>query len=165
MACNQIKEIGDQMKRIGRKIFYEVATGNVLVDTGERRGFVKETTVEQDVMAYKELYSRVRDSFSVIELPFGAYAQDFTECDGYRINIETNQLEFSYPGLNNPEEPTEPVYQKSLGEEVEDLKTENELLKASVLEMTTYAAEQDSRLVTQEQAMLELTTLIAGGNV
>lgn len=134
MVCNQIKEIGDQMKRIGRKIFYEIATGNVLIDTGERQGFVKETTVDQDVMAYKELYSRVRESFSVIELPFGAYVKDFAECDGYRINIETKQLEFSYPDPNNPE-PTEPVFQKPLSEEVQELKVAQAVTDSTLLEL------------------------------
>ncbi|WP_342441729.1 hypothetical protein MHB65_22040 [Lysinibacillus sp. FSL K6-0075] len=121
--------------QIGRKIYYEIATGNILVDTGERQGGVRPTTVDQDVMAYKELYSRVRDSFSVIELPFGAYAQDFAECDGYRINIETNQLEFSYSGPNNPEEPTEPVYQKPLSEEVQELKVAQAATDSTLLEL------------------------------
>lgn len=152
------------MKQIGRRIYYDFSTGNVIVDTGERQGSVRPTTVDQDILAYSVLSERNRDSFDVLEFPFGAYAQDFAVSNDYRVNPETKQIEFSYPDPNG-EEPEEPVYQKSLSEELEDLKTENELLKASVLEMTTYTAEQDSRLATQEQAMLELTTLIAGGNV
>ncbi len=54
---------------------------------------------------------------------------------------------------------------KRLLEENKKLKQDNALLQASVLEMTTYAALQDERLVTQEQALLELSTLVAGGNV
>lgn len=150
--------------KIGRRIYYDLSTGNVLLNTGERQGGVRPTTVEEDIQVYSVLSERNRDSFDVIELPFGAYSQDFAVSNDYRVNPETKQIEFRYPDPNG-EEPTEPVYQKSLSKELEDLKTENELLKASVLEMTTYAAEQDSRLATQEQAMLELTTLIAGGNV
>lgn len=150
--------------KIGRRIYYELSTGNVLLNTGERQGGVKPTTVEQDVIAYSVLSERNRDSFDVLELAYGQYAQDFAVSNDYRVNPETKQIEFRYPDPNG-EEPVEPVHQKPLSEEVQELKIENELLKASVLEMTTYAAEQDSRLATQEQAMLELTTLIAGGNV
>lgn len=121
--------------KIGRRIYYEIATGNVFLDTGEKEGSVRQTTVEQDVMAYKELHSRVMESFSVIELPFGAYAKDFAECDGYRINTETNQLEFSYPGPNNPEEPTEPIFQKPLSEEVQELKVAQAATDSTLLEL------------------------------
>lgn len=106
--------------KIGRRIYYDVATGNVIVDTGERQGFVKPTTVEQDIQAYKALSERNRETFDYIELEYGAYAQDFAECNGYRVNPETKQLEFSYPDPNEPDAP--PVYQKPLSEEVEETK-------------------------------------------
>lgn len=49
-------------------------------------------------------------------------------------------------------------------EEFNKIKEENQQLQQSVLEMTTYSASQDERLASQEQALLELTTLVAGGN-
>ncbi len=49
-------------------------------------------------------------------------------------------------------------------EEFNRIKEENQQLQQSVLEMTTYSASQDERLATQEQGLLELTTLVAGGN-
>lgn len=48
--------------------------------------------------------------------------------------------------------------------EMEILKEENERLKVSIYEMTTYAASQDEQITRQNQAILELTTLITGGN-
>lgn len=113
---------------VGRKIYYELLTGNIIIDTGERQGYVRPTTPEQDIMTYKELYSRVRESFSVVELPFGAYAQDFAECSGYSVNPETKTLMFSYPNPSNLE-PTEPVYETPLSEKVSSLEQENQLLK------------------------------------
>lgn len=107
--------------KIGRRIYYDVATGNVIVDTGERQGFVKPTTVEQDIQAYKALSERNRETFDYIELEYGQYAQDFAECNGYRVNPETKQLEFSYPDPNEPE-PQEPVFQKPLSEEIAETK-------------------------------------------
>ncbi|WP_346234487.1 hypothetical protein MKY04_12535 [Lysinibacillus telephonicus] len=53
---------------------------------------------------------------------------------------------------NAPVEPTE----------LEKLQQENEQLKASVIELTTYTAAQEERY---NQAILELSQLIAGGNV
>lgn len=47
---------------------------------------------------------------------------------------------------------------------IERLEEENRLLQQSLLELTTYASKQDERLATQEQALLELSTVLAGGD-
>lgn len=117
--------------KIGRKIYYDKATGDILVDIGERQGSVISTSEEQDIQNYKALSERNRETFDVIELEYGQYRQDFAECNGYRINPETKVLEFSYPDPNE-EEPQEPVYQKPLSEEVEYLKTELEVTQSAI---------------------------------
>ena len=109
------------MNRIGRKIYYDKLTGNVLLDTGERVGFILPTTIDQDFESYEVLKERVRDTVGVIQLEYGQYAQDFAQCNGYRVNHETLELEFSYPDTNATE-PQEPVYQKPLSEELEETK-------------------------------------------
>lgn len=134
------------IKQIGRRIYYEISTGNVLVDTREKAGFVRETTIEEDINAYKILSKRNRESFDYIELPFGAYAQDFAECNGYQVNIKKlatlpddekhKALEFIYPDPNVPQEEQEPVYQAPLSVKVEQLKQENLLLKAQNAALT-----------------------------
>ena len=105
------------MNKIGRRIYYDKATGEVLIDTGERQGDVIPTTIEYDINVYKRLSERNRETFDYIELEYGQYAQDFTECNGYRVNPETRKLEFSYSDPNE-EEPQESVYQAPLSEEV-----------------------------------------------
>lgn len=60
--------------------------------------------------------------------------------------------------------PPQVIYEDMSPSEIEVLKTENQMLQQSLLETTSYLASQDERLVTQEQALLELTTLVAGGN-
>lgn len=105
---------------IGKKIFYDTSTGNVLIEVGERRGFVVETTLEQDIQTFKTLSERNPETFDFIKLVYGEYAQDFMECNGYRINPETKQLEFSYPEPG--EVPPEPVYQAPLSVEVANLR-------------------------------------------
>jgi hypothetical protein len=106
--------------QIGRKIYFDKLTGNVLVDTGERMGNVVKTTQEQDFQAYQALAERVPETVGMIQLEYGQYAQDFGECNGYKINPETQEIEFSYPDPNQ-EEPQEPVYRKPLSERISAL--------------------------------------------
>lgn len=120
------------MKQIGRKIYFDKETGNILVDLGEKQGFVIETTVEQDIQNYTVLSERNRDTFDYIELEYGQYSQDFMESNGYRINPETKELEFSYPDPNE-EEPQEPVYQEPLSEEVKELKVRQDSTEDALL--------------------------------
>ena len=108
------------MDSIGRRVYYDKLTGKVLVCLSERSGHVVETSVEDDIQTYKALSERNRETFDYIQLEYGEYAQDFMECNGYRINPETKELEFSYPDPN-ADEPTEPVYQKPLSEQMKEL--------------------------------------------
>jgi len=106
--------------QIGRKIYYDLATGNVIQDTGERSGSVFETTTAQDFVAYASLAERVPETVGCMQLEYGEYAQDFMECNGYRVDVsgETPSLLFSYP--ESPEQPH--VFRPPLSEEVEQLK-------------------------------------------
>lgn len=118
------------IEQIGRRIYYDKATGNVIVDTGEREGSIIPTTVEQDFNSYSALSERVVDSVGVIELAFGQFSQDFLECNGYRVNPTTKLLEFSYPDPSDPEIP--PVYQIPLSEELVDVKARLELSEEAI---------------------------------
>jgi hypothetical protein len=119
--------------KIGRKIYYDLATGNIILDTGERQGSVVETTIEQDIATFTALSERNRETFDVIELPFGAYQQDFAQCNGYRVNVETRELEFSYPDPNEPDAPQ--VFQKALTEQIKELKAQDETLNLAVIDI------------------------------
>lgn len=90
--------------QIGRKIYYEKITGNVIVDTGERSGLVSETTMEEDFSNYKVLSERNPDTVGLLRLDYGAYSLEFRTCNGYKVNTETSELEFSYPDPNAPQE-------------------------------------------------------------
>lgn len=111
--------------QIGRRIYYDKQTGNVILDTGERQGAVVPTTVEQDFATYAALAARVPETVGVLELEFGQYAADFAACKGYRVDLsgETPTLVFSYPDPSDPEAP--PVYQRPLSEQIEELRAEN----------------------------------------
>jgi hypothetical protein len=111
------------MAQIGRKIYYDKATGNPILDTGERWGAVTETSVDEDFATYAVLQERVRDTVDYIQLEYGQYADDFAQCNGYKVDVATKTIVFSYPDTAQPEQP--PVYQKPLTEQVADLKEQN----------------------------------------
>ncbi|MGN7760444.1 hypothetical protein [Paenibacillus sp. 22594] len=124
---------------IGRKIYYEKSTGNVLVDTGERSGSVVETTWEQDFASYKSLNERVPETVGVIKLTYRQYAYEFSEAIGYRVNLETEELEFAYLDQNaEPGEPVEPVYQQPLTDQFSALKERTEANEAAILALLDF---------------------------
>jgi hypothetical protein len=72
--------------QIGRKIYYENSTGNVLVDTGERDGSVIPTTQEDDFTFYSALSGRVPSTIGCLQLNFGDYAANFAQYP-YHVDI------------------------------------------------------------------------------
>jgi hypothetical protein len=85
------------MPNIGQKLYYDKTTGEVIQRTSQKEGeWARQSTLDEDIFGYLALSERNRDTFDVIELPFGAYAQDFAECNGYRVNPITKELEFDY---------------------------------------------------------------------
>ncbi|MDR7001548.1 hypothetical protein [Neobacillus niacini] len=122
--------------QIGRRIYHEISTGNVILDTGERQGSVVATTIDQDIASFTVLSERNRDTFDVIELPFGAYSQDFAECNGYRVNVDTKAIEFSYPDPSQPDAPQ--VFQKALTEQVAELKAQTQQMNDDLLALSDF---------------------------
>ncbi|MBO9606617.1 MAG: hypothetical protein J7639_11730 [Paenibacillaceae bacterium] len=94
--------------QIGRKLYYDLATGNIIVDKGDLSGSVVETTQEQDFAAYAALAERVPATVGCIQLAYSDYAQDFATCSGYAIDVTgaTPSIVFSYPDPGNPEQPS-----------------------------------------------------------
>ncbi|TSI19877.1 hypothetical protein FOT98_08770, partial [Bacillus sp. HY001] len=103
--------------KIGRKIYYEIATGNIILITSEMQNNVVETTVEQDIDMYTELSQRNRESFGMLQLQYGEYSEEFARCNGYRIDLQTKKILFSYPSEENPT--PDPIYQPSLTEKID----------------------------------------------
>ncbi|SLJ98092.1 MULTISPECIES: hypothetical protein [unclassified Paenibacillus] len=113
---------------IGRRIYYDKSTGEVLLNTGERSGNVVETTIDQDFSTYTALLDRSRDSVGVIQLEYGEYSSDFTEGGIVsRINLETLKPLFTYPDPSQPEVPTDP--QKPLSEEIKEVKERQDIMQ------------------------------------
>lgn len=118
---------------VGKMIFYDKVTGERIIDTGEWSNVNIKKTVDQQIATYTELSERNRDTFDVLELDFGAYSQDFAECNGYRVNVETKTLEFSYPDPNEPN--IEQPYQAPLSEKVKQLELAQSVTDTTLLEL------------------------------
>ncbi|MBY0014041.1 hypothetical protein [Paenibacillus typhae] len=86
---------------IGRRIYYDKVTGDIIQETGERSGDVIITTIDQDFVFCSKLSERVRETVGCLELEFGDYADDFREGQLIRINTAERIPLFSYPEFNN----------------------------------------------------------------
>ena len=146
--------------KIGRKIFYDKVTGIRIVDTGQWDDVVRNKTVDEEISTYKELSERNRSTFDVIELPYGAHAQDFAECNGYRVNVETKELEFSLRDPNKPDAPQE--FGPPLTKQIEELRMENSMNMLAMVEMfeTNLKLEEDN--ANTMIAVTEMYELILG---
>ncbi len=126
--------------QIGRRIYFDKQTGNIILSIGECSGSVVETTIEHDFEAYKPLNERNPETVGYIQLEYGQFAQDFAESNGYRVNPTTHEIEFSYPDPAQPE-PEAPIYQEPLSKKVKELQ---------------------EQLIESQQAIMELSTIIGG---
>jgi isopropylmalate/homocitrate/citramalate synthase len=90
--------------KVGRRIYYDLITGNIIIDTGERQGFVVPTTIEQDIQIFKALSDRNSETFDVIELGYGAFRSEFRQATSYRVNPTTKEIEFNYDHSFNLEQ-------------------------------------------------------------
>lgn len=88
--------------QIGRKIYYDKTTGNVIQDIGETQGSVTETTIDQDFQSYASLNERVKDTVGVIQLSYGQYADKFGV---YYYSIDTTTNTIVWGDLINPNVP------------------------------------------------------------
>ncbi|RNB72189.1 DUF4376 domain-containing protein [Brevibacillus panacihumi] len=79
------------MRQIGRKIYFDKLTGNVLVDTGERAGFVIETSLELDFQTYIALSERNPDTVGCLQLEYGQFADKFARYQ-FRVDPDTKTI-------------------------------------------------------------------------
>jgi hypothetical protein len=120
---------------IGRKVYYDVHTGAVIVVTDEAEGDgISTTTREQDFSAYKKLAERVPESVEVLPLEFGAYTKDY-DAGGWitHVNLETLEPLFTYPDPVDPELP--PVPAPPLSSQVAELKAETAALNLAIIDV------------------------------
>lgn len=100
-----------------RRLFYDLSTGNCIVSYSIDEKIFNVPTVDNDFNAYLDLSTRNKSSVGVIEFYNQEFEEDFISSNGVKVNLQTNELEFSYP----TEGTQQPVYQKPLSEQVKEL--------------------------------------------
>lgn len=101
------------------RAYYDKLTGNGLKWYALTSGVYRIPTFEEDYTAFIELSERNADTIGYIDFENGEYYQDFVQCNGFRVNPQTLEIEFSYPDPNATE-PQESVYQKPLTEQLKE---------------------------------------------
>jgi hypothetical protein len=145
---------------VGRMIFYDKISGEVIVNTGQYENIAVKKTVEQQIATFTALSERNRETFDVIELPFGFRAQDFAECLGYRVDVAElatlaedkrgEAIKFAYPDPNAPTEP--PVYVVPLTEQIAEKEAKINELKLLVTQVSDdLALFMDYQLAREEE--------------
>ncbi len=115
--------------QLGRRIYYLVSNGTLVLDTGEYAGYdkTKRTTKEEDFLIYPELSKYVFNEIEHIDLSFGEFSEEFTTCLSFRVNPQTKKLEFAYQSRD--------VFEKPLVEQLKELKNERQLDQQRILDL------------------------------
>lgn len=118
---------------IGKRVYFDTKTGEVILNTGERSGWVVQTTIEDDIRAFKVLSERNRDTFDFLEFEYGAHREQ-ESIGGYVVGVEleTKSLIFEYP---TPDEQPPVVTTENPFDSIRELKEENTTIKASMAEL------------------------------
>lgn len=145
------------MNKIGRTIFYDKETGEVIFDSLEREGFVFYKEPDFYISRRIELINLKRDTFDYIELEYGQYCSEFNKCTGYKVNTIDKSIIFEY----TPQVEEEIQKEKTLEEKVTLLETENAELKLALAE----TVEKQERDKTELQLVIAQMVEVSGGIV
>lgn len=139
---------------VGRKIYYELTTGDVVLTTLEKLNGTN-TTKEQDFAMYDALQAYNPEAIGIMQLDYGEYASDFLTANSWRVDLETGNLLFNYP-----------VFEQPLSVKVGQLETENNNLKQESLSIKLAIAElastQEMDKMAIQLALAELGSMIGG---
>lgn len=141
------------MNQIATKIYYLIATGEVLTITSEMQGSVESTTKEQDMNLYEQLKNYTIDEVDFIELEYGTLAETFNNAKSYKVNLKSKQLEVIY-------------YTKEELTSMQVQYQENQDLNSRVSDISTYLLGSDSNTIADiENSILEIekNKIINGG--
>ncbi len=84
------------MKQLGTKLYYCNITGNVIFIIGDREGFVRETTFDEDIEIYAGLKERDKTTIGILTFEYGVYGELSKNSTGVKVSLETKQLVFTY---------------------------------------------------------------------
>ena len=140
------------ISEIGTKIYYLKSNGNIILETGDCKGYVKETTVEEDFLNYAKLKEYNKEQVGVIQLKYGELDKLLKEnkSNYYTVDVSKEPHKLIFKWIDpETQEPTEPP------------KTETELLKE---ELADTKKELDQTKLELSIAITELADMVTAGN-
>ena len=75
---------------IGKRIYYDKVTGNIILDTDKMNGNVENVTIQSDFEIYPELKNRTLENTGIIQLAYGERGTEFSNMGSMRV--ENGQL-------------------------------------------------------------------------
>ncbi len=84
--------------QIGRRIYFDMSTGDIILNTGERIGDVRETSKEEDFMVYPQLIRKDPTKIDFLQLFYGERASEFSTMGSMHVDPATKTL-IIYPRL------------------------------------------------------------------
>jgi hypothetical protein len=108
------------VNKISRKIYFDKLTGNVLVDTGEMSGDVRETTTEEDFAIYTALSGRNPATVGCLRIPYGQDRDKFAKY-AYHVDPATEKIVWDL----TPPQQEEEQRKQTLEQKVVQLEREN----------------------------------------
>ena len=131
---------------IGKKIYYELSTGNVVLTVPERHNEnAVNTTKEQDFLMYDVLQARNPLLIGVKQMAYKELQGDFNIANSVSINIENGDILFEFPKMEVP-------YATS----IQSIKSENIDLREKNVELTNKSETLKTDVATMNQTILGL---------
>lgn len=168
-------------KHIGKRIYYLKTTGDIACVIGEQEGWVVEnphelqdpplTKKEYDFKIYTELQKYNSEEVDFIEIKWGEFKTEFSECTSYKVNIDTKEIEFDYTPIPPiPDIPRKPYIhermdtQENTNNEQDELIISNAANIAIMLEATgvntiSTLAIEEGRVLDDEKVVDEKSVL------
>lgn len=134
------------MNKVNAKVYYDNATGDVILITSECMGEVIATTKAEDMGIYSELKDKQVNEIDFIELEFGTLASTFNNVKSYTVNVNTKQLELVH-------------YTDSELQEIKDQEIAVISLDNRIADISTYLKDQSNDTIAEFENYILQTEL------
>lgn len=98
---------------VGAKVYYDVATGNVLLVTSEMSGNVREMDKLEDVETHEELKNRNAEEVEFINIEYGSKDSLFNNAKSVKVDVINKKLNIEYMTI----EEIDTIEKQSLGQQ------------------------------------------------
>ncbi len=145
--------------KIGRKLYYDKATGQAILLTEEQNSrFAKASTWDEDFARYRELSGRNAETVDVLQLEYGQHRGDFEKATSFAVDLNTREVVFELPEAFHGHEAA-----------IRTLEAEKIRLEGVVSELTAKNIMLESHLTDAQLALTEIFESISatdgGGEV